>query len=166
MYCESCGEVEATIHITQTVNGQTKRIHLCSKCAAEGGHLPWTVSSTLPVGSLLGGLAQVDKSAQVGSSEVVCPGCGLSYRDFSQGGFFGCAECYKTFEATLDPLLKRIQGDTVHRGKLPAEASHAIEGPGKEARLREELQRAIEAEEYERAAEIRDEIRELEDESE
>ncbi len=168
MICEICGQAEATVHITRTINGETKEIYLCPKCAAAAGHLPWASGKEFPVGTLFGSLFDIGSvSEDVGDAASmgrgVCPGCGSTYESFRETGFFGCAECYDAFAGALEPLLKKIHGDTIHRGKRPAAApqeSHATTI----RRLREQLKRAVELEEYERAAEIRDEIQRLEGE--
>ncbi len=169
MYCEACGQAKATVHITRTINGETRRMHLCSSCATEGGHLSWASGSNLPVTSLLGGLldmgtgSAVDRQATGGTA---CPACGLTYRQFAETGLLGCSTCYETFSAAIEPLLKRIQGETMHRGKRPAGAATEEEDVAKtEEQLRAKLQRAIEEEDYERAAEIRDALRELDGDS-
>ena len=170
MNCESCGKIEATVHITRIVNGKTQKIHLCARCAAAGWHLNWSTPMDFPVGSLLGGL--VEGGSQLGpekkirtASDSRCSGCGRTYQDFAESGFFGCAECYEVFSDVLKPLVRRIQGDTVHRGKRPKESAGRNERVLRK-QLQEELDHAVAAEEYERAAEIRDELKRLKEEAE
>ena len=92
---------------------------------------------------------------------VQCPRCGLLYSQFKETGRLGCAECYTAFQFQLRPLLRRIHGDTRHRGKTPVRGP-AESGARQIQRLHDELQRAVEREEFERAASIRDDIRRLE----
>ncbi|MFO7941138.1 MAG: UvrB/UvrC motif-containing protein [Bacillota bacterium] len=168
MLCEICGQAEATVHITRTVNGETKEMHLCPKCAAAAGHLPWTSAKEFPVGTLFGGLLDFTGGSEGIRSTTptrrdVCPTCGSSYESFRETGFLGCTDCYDAFADVLEPLLKKIHGDTIHRGKRPVGTPEESRAATIE-RLREELQRSVELEEYERAAEIRDEIKRLEGE--
>jgi protein arginine kinase activator len=93
---------------------------------------------------------------------VQCPTCGLHYSTFKQTGRLGCAECYVSFASKLRPLLRRIHGSTRHVGKLPAHEGETVNPARQMQRLHEELQRAVEREEFERAAELRDEIQTLE----
>jgi protein arginine kinase activator len=89
---------------------------------------------------------------------VQCPRCGLLYSGFRETGRLGCAECYTAFQFQLRPLLRRIHGDTRHRGKRPF-------GEGEGATRFRQIQRMHEREEFERAATLRDEIRRLEEDS-
>ncbi len=93
---------------------------------------------------------------------VQCPRCGLAYSGFKETGRLGCAECYGAFQFQLRPLLRRIHGDTRHRGKVPARGGEGVARSRQIQRLHDELQRAVEREEFEHAASIRDEIRRLE----
>ncbi len=93
---------------------------------------------------------------------VQCPRCGLQYSSFKETGRLGCSECYTAFQFQLRPLLRRIHGDTRHRGKTPAHGSAGAERSRQIQRLHDDLQRAVEREEFEKAAQVRDEIRKLE----
>jgi protein arginine kinase activator len=95
----------------------------------------------------------------------VCPRCGLQYSSFKETGRLGCSECYKAFQNQLKPLLRRIHGDTRHRGKSPMRGGAAGAPQRHVQRLHDELQRAVEREDFERAAQIRDEIRRFEAEA-
>src|SRR5438552_10196764 len=99
---------------------------------------------------------------RVGS--VQCPRCGLLYSAFKETGRLGCAECYAAFQFQLRPLLRRIHGDTRHRGKSPARGAGVMTSTRQIQRLHDELQRAVEREDFEKAASLRDEIRRLETE--
>ncbi len=93
---------------------------------------------------------------------VQCPRCGMLFSAFKETGRLGCAECYSAFQFQLRPLLRRIHGDTRHRGKVPARDGEGASRFRQIHRLHDELQRAIEREEFEHAAGIRDEIQRLE----
>jgi protein arginine kinase activator len=97
---------------------------------------------------------------------VKCPDCGLTYADFKKIGRLGCGECYAAFRKYLAPLLKRIHGSSQHMGKTPFKAGKATKKKMDMQDLRTKLQRAIEAEEFEEAARIRDQIKELQNSKE
>lgn len=118
------------------------------------------------IADLLAGMVDsmtVSEEERVG--HVQCPTCGLVYSSFKETGRLGCADCYKAFQAQLRPLLRRIHGDTRHRGKAPARGGAGGTVLRQVQRLHDELQRAVEREDFERAAQIRDEIRRLESEA-
>src|SRR4029077_10612076 len=93
---------------------------------------------------------------------VKCPRCGLLYSSFKETGRLGCSECYQAFQFQLRPLLRRIHGDTRHKGRVPARDGEGVSLSRQMQRLYDELQRAVDGEEFERAAELRDEIKQLE----
>lgn len=164
--CEICGESGAVVHLTQVVNSETKTFHLCEGCAAQKG-IQASVSGSPTNLHLADFLAKMggDDLPLSGSSQedVSCPFCGLSTSDFREIGRLGCPQCYPTFEEYLRGLLRRIHGGTHHVGKvyLPPDPS-ASEREKRLTALRKKLERAVEAEDFERAADIRDEIRTLE----
>jgi protein arginine kinase activator len=93
--------------------------------------------------------------------EPRCSNCGTYYSEFKKGGFLGCSECYTSFKDELDPVLKRVQGSVRHAGKVPGSRMKARTNRNDMDGLRIMLQRAIENEEYEDAAKIRDEIKKM-----
>jgi protein arginine kinase activator len=144
------------------IDGRASTWNLCEECARSRG-----VSGSLPtlagplVDILMGLLEEAGEGSESGraSEEPVCPRCGLTYGEFRRAGRLGCAECYRAFRAELVPLLRRIHGATGHRGRLPEARSRSIESERELERLRAQLSKAVEREEYERAAELRDLIR-------
>ena len=115
------------------------------------------------IADMIAGMA--DSMTQTEEERVVhvqCPRCGLLYSAFRETGRLGCAECYTAFQFQLRPLLRRIHGDTRHRGKVPARDGEGAVRSRQIQRLHDELQRAVEREEFEHAAAIRDEIKRLE----
>lgn len=158
MQCDNCGNADAVVQLTQVENNEMRVLHLCEACAGQKG-----VDVALPTASA----PLADFLAQIGKSEVTaagrCPSCGLTATQLRQLGRLGCATCYTHFQDHLRGLLRRLHGGTQHVGKvvLPEE-------PGEEDRiarvrsLRHSLQRAIEAEDFEHAASLRDQIRRLE----
>jgi len=164
MLCEECGKRPATVHVQRIVNGQKSESHLCQECAAAKGELT-IFFQPLSVNSLLSAMLGTDAGGARSLAPARlsrCPLCGLSYDEFARIGKLGCAHCYSEFGKTLDGVLRRIHGSDRHVGKIPRKAGqgHALKREIEE--LRTELERAVRAEEYERAATIRDRIRELE----
>lgn len=161
MRCDHCGENEAVIHLTQIVNNELSTFHLCEACAAEKGLEPDASAVNFPLTDFL---AQMGKEgASVPATTEACTYCGLSLEDFKKTGRLGCPHCYVTFEAHLRGLLRRLHGGTQHLGKvyLPPDPTEA-ERQQRLSGLRRKLDRAVEGENFERAAELRDEIRVLE----
>jgi protein arginine kinase activator len=162
MSCDQCREREAVIHLTQIVNEQVTTLHLCERCAAEKGvESPGAVAKT-PLGSFL---AAMGKEVEVPAPRTAdtCSGCGASLQDFRETGRLGCPECYRTFEAPLRDLLRRLHGSTHHVGERYAERAAVQREPVQEAaELRERLRVAVESENFELAAELRDRLRVIE----
>ena len=164
MVCELCGENQAVVHLTQVVNNEMNTSHLCEKCAAEKGLQAQPPAANLPLADFLANMGSEGKlPGGAPIEELNCPFCGLSTSDFKEMGRLGCPQCYSTFEVHLRSLLRRIHGGTQHVGKvyLPpdptiSEREKRLDG------LRRKLRRAVDAEDFERAAELRDQIRSLE----
>jgi protein arginine kinase activator len=165
MLCDNCGEREAAIHLTQIVNNSVTTMHLCEPCAAEKGVETGAGVAKFPLGDFLASLGKGSGSepGDAGAG-VECPFCGGTLQDFRQTGRLGCARCYTTFEAHLRDLLRRLHGSAQHAGERYAEpATQVPEGPVRElGELREQLRHAIEAENFELAAELRDRLKVLE----
>lgn len=178
MLCNICKKNQATVHLTEIVDDQMTELHLCDECAKKKSV---QMEQQFGLSDLLGGL--VDYTKQIGGGQekpsgIQCPSCGLTYEDFRKIGRLGCSECYSAFSRYLGPLLKRIHGATQHVGKSPSgwkavehpvsAAAPASEGSTKRPRtaslaeLKIKLQQAIEAEEFEEAAKLRDAIKEAE----
>lgn len=161
MVCDACKQQQATVHLTEIVNDQMTELHLCEGCANEKGS---QVESHFGLADLLAGLADVGKTTEVEEavSTKACPNCGMTYDDFRKVGRLGCAECYATFKRSLASLLKRIHGSPHHVGKSPARLVKPPTEKLELAELKRKLERAIEMEEFEDAAQLRDQIREVE----
>ncbi len=164
MLCDLCGKNQATVHLTEIVDEQMTELHLCEECARQKSV---QMEQQFGLADLLAGLAELGgKTAEEKevSDKVKCPNCSLTYDDFKKIGRLGCSECYTTFKKYLLPLLKKIHGSSRHMGKIP-NVKVAIENPpvlSEIDELRLKLQAAIEHEEFEEAALLRDRIRELE----
>ena len=157
-YCEKCGK-EATVHLTEIAEGQKIEKHLCEECAATEGI---TIKAHVPLGKLLEGLS-LQSSAEKEMAKLKCEVCGISFLEFRQQQLLGCPNDYKAFEEILMPLLERAhEGASCHVGKVPADAAESERRQNELLRLQGELKEAVAHEKYERAASIRDRIRELE----
>jgi protein arginine kinase activator len=159
--CESCGEREAVVHLTHIVDNTITTLHLCERCAAEKGVETGAQVAKFPLGDFLASLGKSTLAGgAAGEAAASCPACGATLADFRHTGRLGCARCYDTFEAHLRDLLRRLHGNTRHEGERYGAPST---GPvGRLAELREQLGRAVDSENFELAAELRDAIRGLE----
>ena len=177
MLCEKCGKNEATFYYRENVNGTEKSYKLCHACAAElqksgeihtgtYGDDPLTKMMKLFSGDdFFGGdelfgkmIGSPVKSQDRGKT---CGLCGCSFHDIAKSGKAGCPGCYETFAAELAPSIQRIHGRSAHNGQVPARFREENEKKQKLAALETELKEAIRQERYERAAEIRDQLRTL-----
>lgn len=161
MVCNICGTNEATIHLTEIVNEQMVEIHLCETCAQEKGT---EFKTHFNVGDLLSGLTNLAK--EIGGEErswTKCPNCGLSYEEFGRTGRLGCAECYEAFSKLLLPLIKRVQHSIQHVGKRPSRLAPPLRINQDLKELQNRLVKFVQQEEFEEAARIRDQIRQLEE---
>ncbi len=161
MLCERCQERNAEVHLTTIENDEMATVHLCTSCASEQG-ISASVPAPTPLVDFLS-LGAVPDQASQGSSVEPCPYCGTSSGDFRRSGRLGCPECYAHFEGHLRALLRRIHGSTQHVGKLYL--GEALDVDDRYAKLRSlklRLDRAVELEDFEAAAELRDQIHVLE----
>lgn len=173
MICQECQEREANVHVTKIINNQKKEFYLCEKCAQEKGELNLGKKS-FTFNNLLSGLLSSELGPNSTESKFKlgyqaqgqCENCKLDYKDFSRTGKLGCSECYTEFRDRTDKLLKRIHGSNQHTGKVPQRTGGVIKIKKEIQDLREEMQEAVQEENFERAAELRDEIKELESEIE
>jgi len=162
LVCDNCGSTEAVVHLTQIVNNQMSTHRLCERCAAEKGLETAPEPSNFPLTDFLAQMGTDTTTADAASSEA-CPFCGLTFSDFRETGRLGCPQCYETYAPHLQKLLRRVHGGTQHVGKvyLPPDPTSSDLERRLDA-LKRKLNRAVESEDFERAAELRDEIRSLE----
>lgn len=159
--CKQCSK-PATLHITEIRSGAVQELHLCETCAQQY-------------------LNQSDQDEEAGAEEavekevderleemdhLVCPNCGITFREFRSQGRLGCPHDYVAFAKELTPLLENIHGEIQHRGKFPKRAPRASQLQFRLIKLRSDLRNAVDEEDYETAARIRDEIQTLEKEFE
>lgn len=167
--CTSCQKQAATVHVLDLAAGElARKQHLCQACAESLGVVQPKGHKTTPMSAailedLIGSMTG-EKGEKVRSRRGVgpiCPACGTSAADFKMRHRFGCARCYETFRASLLPLLERVHDATRHEGRFPAQQLGRIP-PDTFADLRRRLEAAIQDENYEEAATLRDQLRNIE----
>jgi protein arginine kinase activator len=166
MKCERCKKRDADVHIRHQKGKGLIEYHLCRDCAeqmAKDGLIP-DMSFDFPIESFLSGLfpgtgALDDEEGTPAIPGLSCGRCGLEHSEFRKSGKYGCPDCFAVFHDNLGPLLRKIHGSDIHRGTRPGNDPAEAPCPDEIEMLRDELRRAIEGEEYERAAVLRDRIR-------
>lgn len=163
MLCQNCGKNEATTHIKRIVNGEAAEAHLCADCAKSLGYNDVFSDFGFNFSDMLGSFFNEPTVGALSNRVLRCEKCGSTFNDIVRSGKIGCADCYSTFYDKLLPSLSRIHGKTHHVGKVP-NANADVKKENKIERLKSELQQAVEKQDYETAAKLRDEIKELESE--
>lgn len=164
MLCQDCNEQQATVHLTQIVNNEKMVLSLCKDCAAKRGFHSPLDNVPFPLAEILSGFIKQQFPATKDSTPVTdlkCPDCGLTFEGFANTGRFGCGGCYNAFRPRLETIMRKIHGSSLHKGKLPARAADEETPIMEEERLTQELKKAIESEEFERAADLRDKLKAL-----
>ena len=163
MQCNICGKKKATVHLTEIVDDQMSEMHLCEECAREKSV---QMEQQFGLADLLAGLSDFGKQVkEFEGVKLICPHCNMNYEDFKKFGRLGCSECYPAFKENLTVLLKKIHGSNRHLGKAPVQVMQLLpdKKKGESLRdLRDQLHDAIQNEDFEKAAELRDKIREVE----
>lgn len=169
MLCQHCNKNEATTHVKTMINGEYTEYWLCPECAREMGYGSMFPDLSTDFGGLLSSFFSTALPARSGAAR--CKTCGSSLNDIKRTGKVGCADCYDIFYNELMPTIRSIHGNTQHKGKRPNvieytvnedEADTKAKSADKLAALRAELKKAVEDENFERAAQLRDEIKGLE----
>jgi protein arginine kinase activator len=168
MKCQQCERL-ATFHITELTGGKPQELHLCEEHArqylTQSGSEPSSGSGNIQaalaqqvhqmaIGQTAEELAQLDQQA--------CPVCGITFFEFRSQGRLGCPHDYIAFQAQLEPLILNVHGESEHVGKRPKRGPNSTETRTQLIRMRREMKDAVENEKYERASELRDEIRRIE----
>jgi protein arginine kinase activator len=155
-----------TVHISLKIGDETKTVSMSAQQAAEiGFHSPFD-DTPLPLASILASLFG-DSSVKtlVDRSPVACPECGLTYNEFTRVGRLSCGRCYEAFRSKLEPIMVQLHGAFTHVGQTPDEPADEHLQVHEAERLRELLQEAIDTEQYEKAAALRDRLEQLETEN-
>lgn len=164
MKCQKCNE-PATFHITELAAGKPTELHLCEDCARQyltqadeepqgSPSLASVLSQQLQVGQTVEDLAKADQQS--------CPVCGITFYEFRSQGRLGCPHDYVVFARELDPLIQNIHNKSEHHGKRPKRAPFDTDKRTDLIRLRREMKEAVDAEDYELASQLRDQIKEIE----
>src|ERR1700749_1651254 len=162
MLCDVCKCNDATVFLTQILEGKMHKVNLCEACSKEKGVQDPTSFALADLLLGIGAAEEIEK----GAPAKKCAVCGFSQADFKKTGRLGCSECYGTFAEGLGSLLKAMHKGTKHTGKVPARLFRDIVRSDRLNELKRSLEEAVSKEDYESAATIRDEIRQLEREEE
>lgn len=171
MKCDHCKQNEATIHMTNIVNNEKTEQHLCASCASDlqkdGKISPFSSfvndmwDSNFFTNDFFKNMVYPNHVLE-SQHQKRCPHCGNTYDEFNRLGRFGCAQCYSVFQDQIEPLVQRIQGSKEYNGKVPSKGSNAFKKQYEIKQLRKDLEVAIQGEQFEEAARLRDRIKELE----
>ncbi len=161
MLCTICKEKPATVHLTQIVGDKMQKLDLCEDCAKTKGINDPTSFGLADLDLVLGLGASQQLEQAAGGVVLKCPRCGFTQADFKKSGRLGCPECYITFAEGLAGLLKTMHKGTRHTGKAPEALRATRENADRMKTLQTRLARAIKDENYEQAAQVRDEIKQL-----
>ncbi len=151
MLCDDCKKNPATNIYKETFQDKTIEMHLCDACAEKRGLI---IKKDLTPIELLKNILKADT---VDDATLICPRCLLSFAEFKRLGRFGCAECARTFRPRLEPIISRIHGAKQHIGHIPKAEKKGV--VSEIFKLRAALKEALQKEEYEKAAEIRDNLK-------
>lgn len=158
MKCHHCDN-QATVHLTQILNGKMHKMDLCESCAQANGV---TNPENLSIGTLMD---NKESETSLPTGNMVCESCGTTHQDFKKGGRLGCEACYHVFRPILDPLLEGMHAGTQHLGKIPSSSESRVKFEQSVENLKKQLFKAIENEDFEKAAELRDRLKVLENEA-
>src|SRR5436190_20252024 len=157
MLCCVCKEKEAKVHLTQIVGDKMQKVDLCEQCAAQKGV---NDPAGFSLADLLLGLGASQEMEQAsGGGDLKCPSCGFTQADFKKAGRLGCSECYVTFSEGLEGLLKTMHKGIKHVGKVPQSLQQSRDLTDRLKALQKKLDKAVADEDFEQAANARDEIK-------
>ena len=167
--CEKCQVNEATVHVTQILNGKVQKLNMCESCAKEQGVV--VPDEPMNLGGMLEQLKEELSKAQSqkkrpAKEEVLCWSCGTSRSTVLKQVRMGCGHCYEVFAEELMPAILSLQKDPLHTGKVPKRVGAQLMNEAEMRKLREELEGAVAREEYERAAKLRDLLKQMEEKGE
>lgn len=157
MLCDKCKKNQANVFVKENINGKISEQHLCSECAG-GKFIKPSFDNFWDMSAYLTNMFPSSKLQEL-PEEKICPVCKSSLNDIIQSGKVGCGNCYSVYETELLPNIRRIHGNVLHTGKLPAAQSAEYAKKRKLEKLQDEMKKAIEAQNFEKAAVLRDEIK-------
>ena len=181
MLCEYCAENEATVHVNEIIGKNIKAVHLCAACAKQHG-IKFESETELDLSALMEKLNAANvhslKKTLKGEDadttpDTACPNCGCTLDDIHNNGRLGCAQCYRVYRGQLAPLFEQLHRGTDHKGTAPAhygkrrqrETDHPMNAPRHTQKqqpslqqMQKQLEQAVNVENYEKAAELRDRI--------
>jgi protein arginine kinase activator len=157
MLCSICKEKEAKFHYTNVAGDKVHKVDLCEECAKSKGMESPTAFGLADELFGLGAAQEIEQAG--GEMGLKCPACAFTQADFKKAGRLGCAECYQTFAEPLEGLLKTMHKGTRHVGKVPESLRQNRTVSDRLKTLQKKLAKAIEAEDFEQAAVLRDEIK-------
>lgn len=158
MLCESCKKRPANFHFTKVINGQIEEHHLCDVCAME--NTDFDFNKQFSFHKLFTSLFDDSgENKEQPKPDITCSNCGLSFKKFQETGKLGCSKCYDEFSIYLEPIVKSIHGHGRHRGKVPKISRPRLDLIREVEGLTSQLEEAVKKEEFEKAATIRDEIK-------
>ncbi|GLO64305.1 UvrB/UvrC motif-containing protein [Oceanobacillus kimchii] len=169
MECQECHENPATLHFKHVINGEERKLSLCEACAKKKGYVTFPEEG-YSLHDLLTGLFNVEtlnmnstsKNQMKQLKEIKCSSCGMTFSEFKKIGKFGCANCYSSFAQKVEPIFRRVHaGNTKHNGKIPKRTGINLQTRRQIELYKQELKNFIDNEEFEKAAEYRDKIKEL-----
>lgn len=179
MLCQVCHKKTAAVFISSIINGQETRLYLCNDCAKDYPLFNLNLDESFSIKDLMDKLKLEEQFKLEGTSKkenkqlslekdnmyknIICPECCSTYDEYRETGKLGCSCCYEAFEKQLRPILKNIYGYSDYVGKIPKSDNTHIYVRNEIRILKEDLNSAVEKEEYEKAADIRDKIKELEE---
>jgi protein arginine kinase activator len=162
MLCDVCKCNDATVFLTQIIEGKMQKVNLCDACSKEKGVQDPTGFALADLLLGIGAAEEIEKGGSAATQR--CPVCGFTQADFKKTGRLGCSTCYATFNESLTVLLKAMHKGISHVGKVPQRAQRTTELSDRMRNLNESLQKAVAEENYETAASLRDQIKQLESE--
>ena len=170
MLCENCKKNSATVHMKGLLNGAKTELHLCQECSFNMVNMQMPMSlenifkgileSVQSIGPVT--MGQVPNRPVTRKAPGPCTVCALSYEQFKTTGKLGCEACYMAFPKEIVALFKNVQGSSHHEGKFPKRVGTQFRQQREVDKLRSTLKKAVDEENYEEAARLRDQIRNLE----
>ena len=166
MLCEKCKKNEAKINLVKVVNGEKQQIWLCEECAKNISSIPFLKpigeGEGFPFQDVINGLISSVEEMQKKEEKLVCNYCGMTVEEFKKKGKPGCSDCYRVFRNLINDKIKDSQAGVKHVGRIPELGGKELLQRNKLKNLKQQLKVLIQDEEYEKAAIVRDEIREIE----